>query len=398
MAKTKLTPRQERKIIEAAQAEVERAQPTSKQPRFDAKQAFASFLSWLTITEIEAPAYQANSMIRDKWLRSVWRLEPHMAGVVNSVALIDSNRGWELVGGRNQVARYSEMLHQSDGGAGWRMFARRSSLSYWCTDLGAVTEIGRDGKNGPLRAIWHVDSARCRLTGNQATPLAYAPSVGGVQLWGPADFLRVASLPSDDEAFNGLGFCAISRIVETLRILYAVMLHDQEQLAARAPKGLLLLQGVSEEQWNQSLQARSENLDGLERRYYGGVQVLASMGADQVDAKLVALSNLPANFDAKEFTDLAMYTIALAFGYDPSEFWPVQFGSIGRGTETEVQHSKASGKGGMDFALSWQEQLQREFPATLHWEFEQRDDTGELQAETVKQAKLRRSRRRTTPV
>lgn len=363
-------------------------QTKSKQPRLDPKRAFHSFLSWLRIVDIEAPEYGTNSQLRDQWLRQVWRKEPHLAGVVNSVALIDSNRGWELVGGRNQVKRYADILHQADEGLGWRMFMRKSALSYWCTDMGAISEIGRDGRDGPLRALWHVDSARCKLTGIPDTPLIYMPANGGQQMWRPGDYLRVASLPSDDEALHGLGFSAISRIVETLRILYAVMLHDQEQLAARAPKGLLLLQGVSEQQWTDSLAARAENLDGLERKYYGGVQVLASAGVDQIDAKLVALSQLPQNFDQKTFTDLCMYTIALAFGYDPSEFWPVQFGSLGRGTETEVQHSKASGKGGVDFALSWQEMLQRELPATLHWEFEQRDDAGEMLMETVKQTKL----------
>ena len=327
-------------------------------------------------------------MKRDKWLRDVWRLEPHLAGVVNAVTLIDSNRGWELVGGRNQAACYTDILHAADE-TGWRMFMRKSALSYWCTDMGAVTELGREGKGGPLRALWHVDSARCRLTGLVKSPLEYYPSNGGVQSWGPADYFRIASLPSDDEAFRGLGYCAISRCLETVRLLYAVMLHDQEQVAARAPKGLLLLQGISEEQWKTSLQARDEALNALDRRYYGGVQVLASAGIDQIDAKLVALSQLPANFDAKAFVDSCMYTFALTFGYDPSEFWPVQFGSLGRGTETEVQHQKATGKGGVDFALSYQEQLQRELPPTLHWEFEQRDDNGELVQESVKQAKVK---------
>ncbi len=367
---------------------IKRQRSKSRQPRFNQTAAYYSLLGWLRITEMDAPAYSAESMQRDQWLRSAWRLEPHLAGVVNAVCLIDSNRGWELVGGRNQVARYTAVLHDADE-IGWRMYIRKAALSYWCTDLGAVSEIGRDGMGGPLRALWHVDSARCRLTGLRDTPLEYQPSVGGYQRWQPSDYFRIASLPSDDESLRGLGFCAISRCLETVRLLYAVMLHDQEQVAARAPKGLLLLQGISEQQWKTSLEARNEALDSLDRRYYGGVQVLASAGLEQIDAKLVALSQLPANFDAKAFVDSCMYAFALAFGYDPSEFWPVQFGSLGRGTETEVQHLKATGKGGVDFALSYQEQLQRELPPTLHWEFEQRDDNGELVQESVKQAKVK---------
>jgi len=173
------------RITRTHAASIERA-AKSRQPRFSTRQAYTSFMGWLRIVDMDAPDYSTNSIVRDQWLRSVWRKEPHLAGVVNSVTLIDSNRGWELVGGRNQVSRYSEILHQADGGAGWRMCARRAALSYWCTDVGSITEIGRDGRDGPLRALWHVDSARCRLTGLSETPLAYQPSTGGQQLWSAA--------------------------------------------------------------------------------------------------------------------------------------------------------------------------------------------------------------------
>lgn len=361
----------------------------SKQPRFEDNQAvFGSVLNWMRIAEIQAVPYAADSQPRDKWLQSVWRLEPHLAGVINAVTLLDSSRGWELVGGRNQVARYTNVLRGVEGGEGWRNLSRKASLSYWTTDMGAVTEVGREGRNGPMRSLFHVDPARCRLTGHPDLPLEYTPATGGMQRWKPGDYFRACSLPSDDEAFRGLGYCAVSRALETVRLLYAVLCHDQEQVAARAPKGILVLHNVSEQQWEQSLEAREARMDGLEWRYYGGVQVLASSGAEQVDVKLVALSQLPANFDAKTFTDLCMYTFALCFGYDPSEFWPVQFGSMGRGTETEVQHRKAAGKGGLDFALAYQEQLQQELPETLHFEFEQRDEQGELVSAALDMAKL----------
>jgi hypothetical protein len=150
----------------------------------------------------------------------------------------------------------------------------------------------------------------------------------------------------------------------------------------------LLLQNVSEQQWEDSLAVRDMKLDSLERTYYAGVQVLASLGAESIDAKLIALSQLPAEFDRKTFTDLCLYAYALCFGYDPSEFWPVMFGAIGRGNETFLQAQKGSGKGGMDFPLALQEQLQLEMPETLSFEFERRDDEGDLMEVSVIRAKL----------
>ncbi len=374
-------------LIERIASQIERAYD-SQQPRFNA--GWGSRMQWANpvyLGDEPVPPYVSDSRRRDQWLRRAWKSEPHLAGVLNSVVLIDSNRGWELTGGRNQVSRYIQVLHGADG-TGWRAFCRKLATSFWTTDMGGIVEIGRASANGPLRAMYHVDSARCRLTGDIREPLEYFPANGDIQRWRPEDYFRLVSMPNDDEAFNGLGFCAISRCIEIARVLYAVLMHDQEMLAARAPRGLLLLQNVSEEQWEQSLAVRNAKLDSLERRYYSGVQVLASIGADNIDAKLIGLSELPANFSAKTFTDLCMYAYAICFGYDPSEFWPVQFGSIGRGNETDVQHKKATGKGGLDFALTLQEALQAELPPTIEFNFEQRDDSGDLLAESVKQAKL----------
>jgi len=193
---------------------------------------------------------------------------------------------------------------------------------------------------------------------------------------------------SIQEKYRGLGFCALSRCLELAKIMIAVYQHDQESLGARAPDGLLLLKNITQAQWDQAMESRDAQKDGLEERYYGGVAVLASMGVDEVDAKLVALSSLPVGFDKKVFTDLTMYGYALCFGYDPSEFWPVQFGSLGRGTEAEIQHQKATGKGGLAFVLAYQEQVQELLPDTLQFEFEQRDDAGRMMEAEVKMAYL----------
>ena len=150
---------------------------------------------------------------------------------------------------------------------------RLQSLGYYTADLGTVSEVGRDGRNGPLRALWHVDPARCRLTGDTRTPLIYYPAGATAQQWRPHDFYRVVSLPSTNEQFRGLGFCAVSRCLELAKTMIAVLAHDQEQLGARAPKGLLLLHNISESQWNNAMAARQETLDKLERAYFGGVAV-----------------------------------------------------------------------------------------------------------------------------
>lgn len=366
--------------LEIVERALSAAAEVSRQPRFEPGEVYQSVLRWVTNASLQEPPYVADSRKRDSWLRRFWRTEPHLAGVLDSVTAIDKNRSWTLTGGRNQVARYQRVLRESEGGQGWRYFASEQSLSYYTADIGAIAEVGRDGEDGPLRALFHVDSARCRLVGNPEQPLEYRParSVGDVQRWGDGDFFRCVSLPDGDEELFGLGYCALSRCLELAKLMVAVYQHDLEKLGAHAPKGLLLLRNISQNQWNDAMTVRDATLNNREQQFYGAVSVLASMGPDEIDAKLVALSQLPDGFDLEVFTNQLMYGYALCFGYDPIEFWPVDSGALGRGRETEIQHKKATGKGGMDFALTFQDHLQRELPEALAFVYEERDQTGHL--------------------
>lgn len=719
-----------------------RAEPIkvfSRQPRFgDTRRMFNSILNWIRIADLEEPPYSPDSRRRDKFLSTIWRRDPHLAGVVHAVVSIDKNRGWSLVGGRNQVLTFEQILKGYDG-EGWRYGMTRSSTSFYTTDIGAIIEIGRDGINGPMRGLYHVDSTRCKLTGDAETPLMYYPAQDKEMGFRPLDYFRIVSMPNTDETYHGLGYClsrdstvmmadgtqrriidlietqstelvmsvaedgslvarpiigwyknplggrrlinirgrysqfnrgsksknswvtedhpiltpdgyvkardlvdgdkivtaypspnkkqreflvgailgdahvsrprnrarfsmghcleqyewfelkaglltdfgwstnrvwnnqvfgqtsfqpgliewrewfypngkkcvprqlveenftplmlvtwylddgniesrgsnprnrrpaatfttvglsvddvvwladlltehgyearvvsarkgkknirltadgsaaffeaiapyvpptmrykipeglsefdkalwdlgqadrfvdelilkptgkpprmshvycidvaethnfitagivvhncAISRALEFAKLMIGVYMHDQEQLGARAPRGLMLLQNISEEQWQQALESRDAELSAIGRKYFNGVMVLASEGVDQIDAKLIALSQLPRDFNMETTVNLIMFGYALVFGYDPAEFWPVQASVIGRTKESDSQERKATGKGGQNFILDFQEKIQAELPNTIHFEFDQRDAAAEQADATLK--------------
>lgn len=378
---TRLT-RDERlyQALGAVESAIQRAtdEVSSKQSRFvDPTRFFHSFLRWQQLANLEAPPYLADSRERDTWLRSFWKRSPHLSGVINSVVAIDKNRGWWLTGGRNQVNRYNNILRDAEDGAGWRDFISFASQSYYTADIGCIVEIGRLDAPGPLAAIYNVDPAACRLSGDPEFPLHYYDQ-GGTQEWSAEDFFRVISMRSTDQRMNGLGYCAVSRAIELVSIMVAIYEHDKEQLGAKAPRGLLLLHNLTEDQWASAMEARKANLTARERQYYADIDVLAGFGPDAPDAKLIALSQLPDNFDLEISTQLMMYGIALCFGYDPIEFWPVNAGALGRGRETDIQHRKGTGKGGLDFIFGFQDRLQRELPDSLLFQFEERDAEGEM--------------------
>ena len=349
----------------------------------------------------DTPPYKADSTTRDKWLIEFVRKEPHLMGVLGTATSLVANRGWKLVGGRNLVNSIRRVLHDADRpeghrfGAGWRHYIRHGAQSFYNTDMGFISEIGRDsistgGTVGPMKALWSTDPTRFQLTGDVEEPLIYKSKNRGVQKWTEPDYFRIASNPVLEENYHDLGYCAISIVVEVAKILIAVYKYDQEQLGAIAPQGLLLLRNISQRQWNDSMSSREAKLKGDERKYFGGVAVLASLGPNEIDAKLVALSELPKNFNRQDFITLLMYLYSLVFGFSPDEFWPVQIGwLLGRNTEAELGLERATQKGDADFFMAFQDRFQRELPSfgtdapSVLFTFDQRNDRGKLMAADV---------------
>ncbi len=234
MTKKPISKMLKRELYKEVRRQRKEIENLSKQPRFaeDVQKTFGSIVRWIKMADIEAPEYNSNSKTRDEWLSKFWQREPHLSGVLNSVIAIDKNRGWTYTGGRNQVRRYVNIAHSAENGAGWRSYFGKGALSYYTTDMGRIDEVGRHGEEGPMRALYNVDSARCRLTGNIELPLKYTPQGGSEQDWTPFDYFRVASMESNREDFYSLGFCALSRAIEFVKLMVAVYEHDQEKLGA----------------------------------------------------------------------------------------------------------------------------------------------------------------------
>ena len=362
----------------------------SRQPRFEDGESARNFLmsrfSWAIKSHLSAPAYNADTRARDTWLSNIWRSDPFLSGVLYSVIAIDKNRGWTILGGRNQVRRFSEILYSADGGEGWRSFLGQQALSFYSTDMGALTEAARRtaSDNSALGAIYHLDSTRCRLTGNHDEPLEYYPTnASGFQKWRRTDFWRAASMISNEERMVRAGYSAVSRVLDMLTLAIGLVKHDQEQLGLAIPSGFLIANGMSEEAWNAKMEARQARRDNRGTEFANEVVVLFGE-SDAIDLKFVGLSNVPQHMTLDVFINTLMQLYALCFGYDPNEFWNVRTGALGIGALSLVQSEKATAKGELDFIQAWHDGFQNELPDSIDFEFDERGDGGEqLRAEAM---------------
>lgn len=408
---------------------VERAGPPivpSRQPQsINPNEMFTSMVHWVDDMNLTAPLYAIDTRARDRWLDEIWRKEPHISGVISQVVSLKKNQGWSLTGGRNQVNRFDQILHNSNyrspSGKGWRPYAGQEAQSYFTSDLGALTEIGRIGAypeidqahihlllaeamsspygsaareldrlneqiaSMPLGGLYHVDPLYSWLTGNNYAPLALEPITGGTWRWLDAEVFRMSSLPTGRQGWRGVGFCALSRAISLIQIMIGVIRHDKEQLSAAAPAGFFALSGFTQTQWEGAMKKRDEDRLNQNRLYMRDLMVLAS-NTGNVDAKLISLSQLPQDFKIEQWMPVYMQCLAGAFGYDVHQFYTIKGGSFGVNGQAEIQTDNSTSKGDEDFTLEHQEQIQRLLPETLQFDYDRENAQGDLVRINVQKA------------
>jgi len=364
-------------LLEVEQ-KIERA-TRSKQPRFkkNADETMRAILDMIYRADTVLPKYSSDTRKRDRELLRFSRSEPLLSGVVSSAVSRDKNRGWLLTGPARQVSSFSKKLHSVHDGEGWRQFVSLNANSWYTTDFGYASEIGFRYRDGPAETMWNLDPTRCRLSGIPKAPLTYYPNSGQVPLVRD-EYIHGNSMPSPEEQMKRAGFCAVERCLDFTRLMIGVNRHQLEKLGVSPPKGILLGKGINKDEYDQAIAQANEDASNREQLYYRGVLLLFTRNVDAA-LDFIGLSELPDNFELAQFVDVLMQGYALAFGYPVGEFWSIQSGSFGRTGEMKEQQQQATAKGELDFALSFQEQLQTFFlPATVNFQFDQRNDRGDL--------------------
>lgn len=350
----------------------------SKQERFTNPQdTIAYLLRLVSKANQQLPAYSADTRKRDEALLRFVRSESLLSGVVSSAVSRDKNRGWTLTGGARQVSSYSNKFHSVNYDLGWRQFVSLNATSWYATNFGYASEIGFRYKGGPAETMYHIDPTKCILQDDPKKPINYYPPTKKIPLR-RGEFIHGNSMPSVEEKMRRAGFCAVERALEFTRLMIGLSRHHLEKLGVAIPKGIVLGKGITQTEWEQARAMIDAEKEASDREYYEGIMMLFSKNTD-ADLKLIGLSELPDNFSMSTFIDIIMQGYALAFGYPVGEFWSIASGSFGRTGEMKEQQQQATAKGELDFALSFQEQLQKYFlPESVNFQFDQRNDRGDL--------------------
>lgn len=321
---------------------------------------------------------------RDNDLRRFYKLPGNdiLQGANSSMVKKIGSMNFTLTGPQRVVNRYQKVLSEAEFGSGWLHLLKKVLTDYNTQDRGAFIElIGAGDPSGPITGpvigLAHLDAQYCQLTGDPTYPVIFHNTKDGQpHKLHTTRVVHIVDMPDPDENMLDTGFCAVSRVIASSQVLLKLARYKNEKLDDLPEAGLLLLNNILESQFDDVQAEYQRERRTLRQTVYSNVMRLFSIDPEKpASAQLVSFANLPDAFNERESIELYVNIVALSFGVDVREFWPMSSGSLGTAAESLVQHQKAKGKGIGDIiavierAINW-----KVLPPSVEFAFDFQDD------------------------
>lgn len=359
---------------------------TSVGERYGASTAFGRIPDWWSPERDKALRVYARSV--DHISSAIHSLQVRMAAIPLRVQVVNDY----ITAHRRLAKEYEYRINNYSGaGNGWGHEFSNFLYDYYTQDNGAFLLVLAEGrKDQPVDkktvyGVQHLDSSRCIRTSDKEFPVVYMSPDGKKYKIHYSRIIDMVSNPMPISTMNGVGFCAVSRCIQTILHLQDINIYRAEKLGSVPLRAIFFVNNVSAEQWEDALRHHSELMDmqGLSR--YSRILTVVNEEAE-TKAELIPLTSVPDGFNEYTSITQSMYLIAMAFGVDARELWPTSdFGAtIGEAT---LSHYKALSKEPAYFVNQLTIKLtDRLLPNTLRLELDHRDDAQEKARSEIRTA------------
>ncbi len=343
------------------------------------------------------------SPVRDIDLRNFWKSSDHVSGAIYTMQSKMTSIPFKVIPrfpSNKQHVREAEkwttkLQAGAEWGEGWPPF-----FAKWVEDLvgqdnGTFAEIiGAGAPDGPIVGeavtVRHLDAARCQRTGNPYYPVIYHHSNGRMFKLHASRVMFTAQMPSSIEEMYGVGFCSVSRAINTAQTLIDMLIYKGEKMGSRPRRAVAVTKGgLDPEDVLEAfkLVEGAEDSQGLRR--YSKIALVGDSSLPDADIGLIDMASLPDGFDQETDFFIGMAVLALAFGLDARELAPAMQSGSTR-ADALLQHLKQRGKGPGQIIQATEQLFNfKVLPPYLEFTFDYQDDEQDRQAAETKEIRAR---------
>jgi hypothetical protein len=316
----------------------------------------------LTTPAPELPQRDMATWQADRLLAATLDLEDMWAGVVNQAVTKIAVRGWEINDkddSERRTARAQDLIMNLDGPAEYRSGMNKLLQDFLLTRNGCFIEVERESKAAASRprALYHLDSLRCRRTGNLDYPVVYQGLDGQWHVLRAADVIFFADMPSPRASLHGIGRPSAERAFKTIVKLAAVETYFREKITGARALKLVFISGVTKKK----LQDVKETSDAEQERrgwtVYKGAVMVPTETDQAVSIAEVDLASVPDGFNVEQERKDAYLRYANAIGIPVQDIQPLSGQGLGTGTQTIILDEAAEGRGIAYFAKTLEDSI-----------------------------------------
>jgi len=333
-----------------------------------------------------------NPYYRDIQLRNFWPTEPFLASGIYTIVARNAAFNWTLDGPLRTVRASQDMLHQANLGGGWLEFITMFSIDFFTADNGAFIEVIRGGNswNAPVLGIAHLDSGRCRRTGVPDWPVVYTDRNGAEHKMRPWQVIACSEFPSPIETMNGVGLCAVSRVLRFAQLMRDIAVYKREKVSGNHSKQIHVVSGIRTSELEDSMKTHREEQEAQGFIRYIKPLIFGTLDPTaKVEVKTIDLAALPDGFNEEVTLKWYISLLAMGFGADYQDFAPLPGGGLGSSQQSQILHQKSRGKGPALFM----KMLEHKFnfygviPQNVTFRYDEQDTASEMEQATLEKVK-----------
>lgn len=299
---------------------------------------------------------------RDKWLRFSTSMETMWASAIAIAVSKLQSLAVNISGDVPlRVKRAQELLLNADGGRGWVPFVGKVGRDYLTTNNGGFYEIERyTGAMGSrIKALHHLDSLRCRRTGDNEIPVIYMGLDGREYELRYYQVIDLCDQPDCRAESRGQGECAAQRAWPAIAKLAAIERFVFEKVAGRRPLAIHLVSGVTTRHLEDVVAGAQQSASSRGVVNYMGAALAGFMSDKQPGLVTIPLAELPNGFDPEKERNDAYLRYADAIGLDIQDIQPLSKQGFGTGAQSETLADKEGGKGLASFKQDFTHKFNR---------------------------------------
>jgi len=349
-----------------------------------------ALLQLATVAE-DAPAWPGTN--RDAYLEEFWPGEPFLAGAIFSICSRNASFRWEVTGPRDQAQWAQRLLSQADFGKGWQSLIMKLSQDLLTTGNGAFMEIIRPVRARTKSGEWydaisvfnpgtkknewvpfdrrrgeiiyalkqgefdiqdsmldlpiglaHLDSSRCRRTGNPAFPVIYTDLDGFEHLLANHQVAPLTEMPSTRETHLGYQRCAVDRILRAAQIVLDTEIYKGEKISGRFTRAIHLT-NIDADVIQDAVNQAEENNNNIGLMRYSQPVIAATLDPNaKASVETIELATIPDGFSEDESFRWYIAALAMGLGVDYGFLAPLPGNKLGTGSQSETADRQAKGK------------------------------------------------------